>query len=274
MITQLPQTPNVGPEVPQSLWNWLVELGKRIRALIDWVNNYTPPAGGDMKKEVYDTDDDGKVDAAVTADTVPWSGVTDPPAFASPGDIKISARKTPEPGWLKCNGETIGDALSGATARANDDTWGLFEVLWTDWSDADCPVFKSTGEVSTRGASAEADFAAHKRISLPNILGKFVRGWADDGEIDSGRAFGSTQMDAFQNVTGEMDCTYAAIARNVITGVFTGSTMAGGASTTCPGYSTSASMSKLVFNAANSPGARTADETRPVNITLSYFIKY
>lgn len=32
---------------------------------------------GDMLKSVYDQNDDGKVDAAETADSVPWSGVTD-----------------------------------------------------------------------------------------------------------------------------------------------------------------------------------------------------
>lgn len=40
--------------------------------------------GGDMTKEVYDTDDDGKVDAAATADSVPWSGVTGKPSTFPP----------------------------------------------------------------------------------------------------------------------------------------------------------------------------------------------
>ena len=35
---------------------------------------------GDMMKSVYDTDGDGKVNSAVTADSVAWSGVTDKPA--------------------------------------------------------------------------------------------------------------------------------------------------------------------------------------------------
>jgi hypothetical protein len=37
-IVQLPQTPNVGPETPNDLWKWLIELGNRIRALIDKAN--------------------------------------------------------------------------------------------------------------------------------------------------------------------------------------------------------------------------------------------
>jgi hypothetical protein len=38
MIPQLPQTPNVGPEIPNDLYKWLIELGNRIRALIEQSN--------------------------------------------------------------------------------------------------------------------------------------------------------------------------------------------------------------------------------------------
>ncbi|WP_309119213.1 tail fiber protein [Paenibacillus sp.] len=38
---------------------------------------------GDMVKSVYDTDNDGKVDAAEAADTVPWTGVSGKPDFES-----------------------------------------------------------------------------------------------------------------------------------------------------------------------------------------------
>lgn len=40
--------------------------------------------GGDMLKEVYDTNDDGKVDAAEAADSVPWDGVTGKPSTFPP----------------------------------------------------------------------------------------------------------------------------------------------------------------------------------------------
>ncbi|HAE27016.1 MULTISPECIES: hypothetical protein [Hyphomonas] len=42
--------------------------------------------GGDMLKSVYDGNDDGKVDAADTADAVPWTGVTGKPAEFAPAD--------------------------------------------------------------------------------------------------------------------------------------------------------------------------------------------
>ncbi|MGV6871743.1 hypothetical protein ACUSIJ_03500 [Pseudochelatococcus sp. B33] len=41
-------------------------------------------ADGDMTKAVYDTDDDGKVDAAGVADAVAWTGVTDKPETFPP----------------------------------------------------------------------------------------------------------------------------------------------------------------------------------------------
>lgn len=43
---------------------------------------------GDMLKSIYDTDYDGKVDAAETADSVPWSGVTGKPSTFTPSSHK------------------------------------------------------------------------------------------------------------------------------------------------------------------------------------------
>ena len=42
--------------------------------------------GGDMLKSVYDSNDDGKVDAAAVADAVAWTGVTGKPAEFTPAD--------------------------------------------------------------------------------------------------------------------------------------------------------------------------------------------
>lgn len=39
---------------------------------------------GDMAKSTYDTDNDGKVDAAEVADTAPWSGITGKPTSFAP----------------------------------------------------------------------------------------------------------------------------------------------------------------------------------------------
>lgn len=77
---------------------------------------------------------------------------------------------------LICNGDTIGDASSGSTARANSDTETLFNLLWSSFADAQLPIYDSAGGASTRGASALADWNAHKRMSLPNLKGKVIVG--------------------------------------------------------------------------------------------------
>jgi hypothetical protein len=69
-------------------------------------------------------------------------------------------------GWVYANDGTIGTAASGATSRANADTWPLYNTLWANVSQAFAPV---TGG---RGISAIADFAANKPIQLPLQLSR------------------------------------------------------------------------------------------------------
>lgn len=79
-------------------------------------------------------------------------------------------------GWIIANDGTIGDSASGSTTRANDDTINLFVLIWNSISNTFCPIYDSTGAVSTRGATAEADFAAHKRLKLPLIKSRVIGG--------------------------------------------------------------------------------------------------
>lgn len=72
-------------------------------------------------------------------------------------------------GWLMFNGDTVGSAGSGAT-RASADYKGLFLALWDSLTNTDAPV--SGG----RGASASADWAANKTISLPDMRGRTIIG--------------------------------------------------------------------------------------------------
>ncbi len=73
-------------------------------------------------------------------------------------------------GWVICQGGTIGDAGSGASARANVDTQDLFVHLYDDFSNAQLAV--SGG----RGADAETDFDAGKTIELPDLRQRFPLG--------------------------------------------------------------------------------------------------
>lgn len=82
------------------------------------------------------------------------------------GDAKITLRSVASTGWIMANDGTIGDAASGATTRANADCQALYTLLWDNVANAQAPV---TGG---RGASAAADWAAHKPIALTKVLGR------------------------------------------------------------------------------------------------------
>lgn len=90
-------------------------------------------------------------------------------------------------GWVYANDGTIGSASSGATARANNDTWLLYNTLWTNVPQAWAPV---TGG---RGASSFADFSANKPIRLPLQLSRAI------GEAGTGAGLTGTTLG--QNTT-------------------------------------------------------------------------
>jgi hypothetical protein len=68
-------------------------------------------------------------------------------------------------GWLFLNGDTIGDVASGAD-QEDADYETLFGRIWDGMADAQAAV--SSG----RGATAAADWAAGKTITLPNSRGR------------------------------------------------------------------------------------------------------
>jgi hypothetical protein len=88
-------------------------------------------------------------------------------AVASPvgGILMYVDAITPPSGWLFLNGDTIGDAASGADEEdAAYET--LFGLIWDGMADGQAAV--SGG----RGASAAADWGAGKTITLPNSRGR------------------------------------------------------------------------------------------------------
>lgn len=78
------------------------------------------------------------------------------------GDIKWNLDTAEITGFVKMNGQTIGNAGSGAH-YADDLLADLFSYLWSRVGNAFCPV--SGG----RGANAAADFAAGKQMTLPDM---------------------------------------------------------------------------------------------------------
>lgn len=174
------------------------------------------------------------------------------------GVVLPFAIPTAPTGWLVCDGTVIptSGSLQGVDAALLQTLRGLLGT-----------TYGSTGQ-------------------LPNLQGQFIRGLttnlstASRDPLSASRVnqLGNVQNDAFQNITGSLYGTYAAIVRSVgggsPTGALSGSRNAIGNSITSPSYSTTAAADYLDFNASHSPGARTSVETRPVNIALLYCIKY
>lgn len=85
------------------------------------------------------------------------------------GDLRSGLWSTAPTGWVLLNGSTIGSPSSGATLAASS-TSALYYLLWNNLSNTDAPV--STG----RGASAAADYAANKTLTLPDLREKTLIG--------------------------------------------------------------------------------------------------
>jgi len=170
------------------------------------------------------------------------------------GAVQGFVRASAPAGWVEGNGGTIGSAASGASERANADVFDLYEQIWDGTDAADLAIFDSGGTPTTKGASAAADFAADKSLSVPDLRGEFLRGWDNGRGTDSGRALGSWQDHQFEDHTH----TYS---------TYLDQNSTSGGSNGRPDSATTKTT-----NGANS-GNR-GSETRPRNIAVLVCIKY
>ena len=109
-------------------------------------------------------------------------GTVDATTVLATGDIKARYGIGTLTGFVRCNGNTIGNGTSGATERANADCQPLFEYLW---STGVLGVF--SGSTPNRGSSATADFTANKNILLPDLRGRTLAGMDDMGASAANR---------------------------------------------------------------------------------------
>lgn len=93
----------------------------------------------------------------------------------STGDIRYTFQTNTPAGWMRADGATIGSAASGAT-RANADTQALFTLIWNNTDNDTYHIRDSANVFTVRGASAAADFAANKRMPLPDCRGRVIAG--------------------------------------------------------------------------------------------------
>ena len=171
------------------------------------------------------------------ADAVPSGSVL------QSGDVGYFAMNTAPNGWLKANGA----AVSRATYA------DLFSAIGTTFG---------AGDGSTT-------------FNLPDMRGEFPRGWDDGRDVDSGRSFGTAQLDAFQ----DHDHTPEVQGGSGVGGNYQFSS---GAMTTVSGSVDPFPLDSSIRLASyNGPGGgghnrwyRTAPETRPRNVALLACIKF
>jgi len=102
------------------------------------------------------------------------------------GDVKLTYKKIPDTGYVLADDGSIGNALSSASNRADEDTKNLFTLLWENMGEIECPVAPGG-----RGASAAVDFTANKNITIPLTLSHTI-GVAGAGAGLTPRTLGGT----------------------------------------------------------------------------------
>jgi hypothetical protein len=127
------------------------------------------PAGGVASNNVQAAIEELDAEKQSATGSFPYSQLTGAPRRYVTGQYVFIDDDAPPAETLATNGQTIGSAASGATARANADCEALFAFIWRTKSNTIAPIQNNAGAPTTRGASAAADFAANKRLPLPDL---------------------------------------------------------------------------------------------------------
>lgn len=150
------------------------------------------------------------------------------------GLISVSSFSTVPSGFLECNGSAI-----SRTTYVN-----LFSVIGTQWG---------IGDGSTT-------------FNIPDLRGEFIRGWDNGRGVDTGRAFGSFQNWAIENITGQI---FVPVGVGGGTGALRNYNSGGNQ---ISASTISSSTAGIDFDASRI--VSTANETRPRNISMMYLIKF
>jgi microcystin-dependent protein len=171
------------------------------------------------------------------------TGITAPAINAGNivGEVAFFGMTTPPAGWLKANGAAVSRTTYAALFAAIGTTYGA-------------------GDGSTT-------------FALPDLRGEFPRGWDDGRGVDSGRGFGSAQLDQMQRITGSLGGTPNQGSFSTSSGAFNLS----GSTPRSTGAGTN-TFQNVGFDSADSPDARvsstTSGETRSRNVALLACIKF
>lgn len=116
------------------------------------------------------------------------------------GDIKITMKSVADDGWVMMNDGSIGNINSGATTRANADTYNLFNLLWNIPA---CTIQTNTGNETVK-TTALQDWTSNKRLVLPKTMGRSLA-MAGQGEGLTAKALGSS-IGRESNIIVGVDC--------------------------------------------------------------------
>ena len=99
------------------------------------------------------------------------------------GDVRTSINSFYPMGWVPLNGGSIGNSSSNASTRANIDTFPLFSLMWSKFSQYTtgsinpiAQMVTSAGSNVAYGASAIADWNANNAIYLTQSMGRVILG--------------------------------------------------------------------------------------------------
>jgi hypothetical protein len=94
-------------------------------------------------------------------------------SFGRTGTLRWEADPSSLDGWIRLDDTTVGKSGSNAEHEGTE-FQDLFNLIWNQSSNADCPIFDSTGTPVARGVDADTDWNADRQLSLPKQIGRTI----------------------------------------------------------------------------------------------------
>jgi microcystin-dependent protein len=158
------------------------------------------------------------------------------------GDIKPRYGTGSHTGWVRCNGRTIGNSISGGTELADASAQALFQDLWNTDPNLVVP--------GGRGATSLADWNASKQMTLPDAKGTVLAGMDAMGGTPASRLTA-----AYFGANGDVLGARGGLERHLLTLSETPSaTLSGNTGDDTPDHSHSTTLAVVNSGSAGSSG--------------------